>query len=160
MVQEMKDSGLSLRKALDYAGCSNNLYYCHKPEPRDIPLDQKILEKTKEIAAQRPTYGTRRMAAMLSRELGIPVNRKRVQRIFRRLGYVTPSKTKREIIRAKEKPVKATRPNEVWEVDMTYIWCGIDGWGYLFNAFDVYTREWLGYCFDLSAVKENAIIYR
>ena len=24
--------------------------------------------------------------------------------------------------------------------------------------FDVFTREWVGYCFDLSAVKENAII--
>ena len=36
--------------------------------------------------------------------------------------------------------------------------CGIDGWGYLFNVFDVFTREWVGYCFDLSAVKENAII--
>ena len=59
--------------------------------------------------------------------------------------------------------MRATRPNEVWEVDiMTYIWCGIDGWGYLFNVFDVYTREWVGRwhtaCFDLSAVKENAII--
>ena len=43
-------------------------------------------------------------------------------------------------------------------MDMTYIWCGIDGWGYLFNVFDVYTREWMAYCFDLSAVKENAII--
>ena len=36
--------------------------------------------------------------------------------------------------------------------------CGIDGWGYLFNVFDVFTREWVDYCFDLSAVKENAII--
>lgn len=81
------------------------------------------------------------VAAMLTREPGVPVNRKRVQRIFRKLGYSTPSRTKREIIRSKEKPVRAERPNEVWEVDMTYIWCGIDGWGYLFNVFDVYTPE-------------------
>lgn len=60
MVQEMTNAGLSLRKALDYAGCSNNLYY-HRQKPVDIPLDQKILEKTKEIAVQRPTYGTRRV---------------------------------------------------------------------------------------------------
>jgi hypothetical protein len=25
-------------------------------------------------------------------------------------------------------------------------------------VFDIFTREWVGYCFDLSAVKENAII--
>jgi len=157
VVDDITDNGLSLRKAIDYAGCSNNLYY-HRHEPRDIPIDPAILEKTKEIAIQRPSYGTRRMAAMLERELKRPINRKRVQRIFRQLGYSNPSRTKRQIIRSKEKPVKATCPNQIWEVDMTYIHCGIDGWGYLFNVFDVYTREWVAYCFDLSAVKENAII--
>jgi hypothetical protein len=37
---------------------------------------------------ERPPYGTRRMAAMLTRILGIPVKRKEVQRIFRKIGYV------------------------------------------------------------------------
>jgi hypothetical protein len=31
------------------------------------------------------------MAAMLTRILGKPVNRKMVQRIFRKMGYITPS---------------------------------------------------------------------
>ncbi|MGB6593347.1 MAG: DDE-type integrase/transposase/recombinase [Candidatus Nitrosopolaris sp.] len=53
---------------------------------------------------------------------------------------------------------KVDRPHEIWEVDLTYVHCGIDGWGYLFSVFDIFTREWIGYCFDLSAVKENAII--
>ena len=30
--------------------------------------------------------------------------------------------------------------------------------GYLFNVFDVFSREWVAYVFDLSAVSENAII--
>ena len=96
---------------------------------------------------------------MLTRTLKIDVNRKRVQKIFRKLGYIVPSRTKREIIESKDKTVKTSRPNEIWEVDLTYIYCGIDGWGYLFNVFDIYTREWVSYCFDLSAaIKENAII--
>ena len=45
---------------------------------------------------QRPTYGTRRMAAMLTRILGIPVNRKRVQRIFRKMGYIHHLKVRRK----------------------------------------------------------------
>ena len=61
-------------------------------------------------------------------------------------------------MRSKVPNIKADRPNQVWEADLTYIHCGIDGWGYLFNMFDIFTREWVGYCFDLSAVKENAII--
>ena len=75
------------------------------------------------------------------------------------MGYITPCRRKKEIIRSKIPNVKADRPNQVWEADLTYIHCGIDGWGYLFNVFNIFTREWVGYyCFDLSAVKENAII--
>ena len=164
--------GLSLRKALAYTDCSRNTYYykkkMEKKRPRNARRQQQqqqqvqtVLEKrTEEIILQRPSYGTRRMAAMLTRIIGKSINRKRVQKIYHKLNLTVPSRKKREIIRSKyNKDVeKVDRPNEVWEVDLTYIHCGIDGWGYLFNVFDVFTREWIGYCFDLSAVKENAII--
>ena len=145
------------------------MYYGNKDHRYAIPTEAAtaaatpsttimIEQEIQKISMQRPTYGTRRMAAMLTRILGIPVNRKRVQRIFRKMGYITPAKSKKEILRSKIPNVKADRPNQVWEADLTYVHCGIDGWGYLFNVFDVFTREWVGYCFDLSAVKENAII--
>jgi putative transposase len=164
---------ISIRKALTYSGCSKNIYYGNKDHRYDITAataataatavtpsssTTTIEKEIQQISMQRPTYGTRRMAAMLTRILGIPVNRKRVQRIFRKMGYITPSKSKKEILRSKIPNVKADRPNQVWEADLTYIHCGIDGWGYLFNVFDIFTREWVSYCFDLSAVKENAII--
>ena len=96
---------------------------------------------------------------MLTRVLGKSINRKRVQKIYHKLNLTIPSRKKREIIRSKYKDVKKVdRPHEIWEVDLTYVHCGIDCWGYLFSVFDVFTREWIGYCFDLSAVKENAII--
>jgi transposase InsO family protein len=34
----------------------------------------------------------------------------------------------------------------------------VDGWCYLFNVEDLFQREWLGYSFDISAVKESAIM--
>ncbi len=40
---------------------------------------------------------------------------------------------------------------------MTYFWCGIDGWCYLFNVVDVFTRKWVGYSSDVSAGKNAAI---
>ncbi len=80
---------------------------------KKLSLINKILEKAREIALQRTTYGTRRMAAMLTRTLKIAVNRKRVQKIFRKLGYTIPSKTKREIIRSKDKNVNTSRSNEI-----------------------------------------------
>lgn len=47
---------------------------------------------------------------------------------------------------------------ELWEADLTYIHCGADGWAYLFNVVDVFSREWVSYVFDHYAVKENAIL--
>lgn len=162
---------MSIRKALTYSGCSKNMYYYNNNNNKEkyhgnhiaaataASSSSTMIEKEiQRISLQRPTYGTRRMAAMLTRILGRPINRKKVQRIFRKMGYITPSRSKKEIMRSKVPNVKADRPNQIWEADLTYVHCGIDGWGYLFNMFDVFTREWVGYCFDLSAVKENAII--
>jgi putative transposase len=167
---------MSIRKALAYSGCSKNMYYYNSIKQKKYhgnhittaataaatasssSTTTMIEQEIQQISLQRPTYGTRRMAAMLTRILGIPVNRKMVQRTFRKMGYITPCRRKKDIIHSKVPNVKTDRPNQVWEADLTYIHCGIDGWGYLFNVLDVFTREWVGYCFDLSAVKENAII--
>ena len=170
---------MSIRKALAYSGCSKNMYYYSSIKQKKYPGNHittaavaavtasssstttttMIEQEIQQISLQRPTYGTRRMAAMLTRILGIPVNRKMVQRIFRKMGYITPCRRKKDIIHSKVPTIKADRPNQVWEADLTYVHCGIDGWSYLFNVFDIFTREWVGYyCFDLSAVKENAII--
>jgi putative transposase len=49
--------------------------------------------------------------------------------------------------------VKPSRPDELWEADMSYIWCGRDGWCYLFNVIDTFSRRWIGYAFDTTASK-------
>jgi putative transposase len=152
----MCEAGLSLRDAVTYSGSSWNLLY-HQPKPRFVAPDESIVEHVKQLVVQRPSYGTRRIAAQLSRELETPINRKRVQRIFRILGYTEPSKTKNEIIRARDKAPKTSRPCELWQTDLTYVPCGVDGWGYLFNVVDAFSREWVGKRFDLTAVKGNAI---
>ena len=158
VVELMREEGFSLRKALRHSGCSRNGYY-HQTKKRNIPSDPYVVERTKQIIVQRPLYGTRRMAAQLSRELGVRINRKRVQRIYRQLSWTKPSMRKKELLRgAVTGRPKPTRPNELWESDLTYIHCGVDGWAYLFNVEDVFSREWVSYVFDKYAVKENAIL--
>jgi putative transposase len=149
---------ISLRKALRYSGMSSCSYY-YEPAPRAFEPDAAIVQRVEELALQRPFYGTRRMAAQLSRELRVPVNRKRVQKVFHKLNWIEPAKTKSEVVRSASKVVKASRPYEFWQTDMTYLWCGSrDRWSYLFNVIDVFHREWLGYAFETSAVKEHAIM--
>lgn len=159
MVAEMiRDQGASLRNALRLSTCSRKAYY-HHARRRSIPPDPYMVEKVREVTVQRPLYGTRRMAATLRRELGRPVNRKRIQRIYRHLGWTQPQRSKSQLLRtAYDRRPKPSRPNELWETDLTYIHCGVDGWAYLFNVEDVVSREWVSYVFDPYATKENAIL--
>ena len=71
MVSTMREAGLSLRDAAAYSGSSWNLLY-HQPKPRFVAPDALIVEKVKRLILERPSYGTRRIAAqLLSRELSI-----------------------------------------------------------------------------------------
>lgn len=145
-----------MNKSLSFSGVSKAKWYYAK-KPRSVSLNQVIVGTVQNMGASRPTYGTRRMAATLSRKLNRPVNRKQIQRIYRKLGWIEPAKSKSEIIRSSKKILKPTAPNQLWQTDMTYLWCGIDGWCYLFNAVDTFTRKWVGYSFDVSATKDAAV---
>ena len=125
-IQLMLEEEMSLRKALRYSGMSSCSYY-YRPVARTSEPDPAITQKVEEIALQRPSYGTRRMAAQLSRELHVPINRKRVQKVFHALNWIEPAKTKNQVIRSSSRVVKVSRPYEFWQTDMTYLWCGIDG---------------------------------
>ena len=61
---------MSLSKSLRYAGVSKCMWY-HKPKPREIELNQDIVDAVQKISVKRPTYGTRRMAAQVSRECNV-----------------------------------------------------------------------------------------
>jgi putative transposase len=158
--------GLSLRKALASVGSSQGSYYYRPKKARAVDVEKRkermrdpsILSTVKELALRKPMYGSRMMAALLSRELGRPVNRKRVQHAFRVLGWTTPQMTKNQVLRAvSDKIPRPTSINQLWQTDITYILCGVDGWAYLFNVLDAYSREWVSYVFDPLAKKENAI---
>ena len=150
----MLENDISLRRALAYSGSSRQLYY-YRPKTRKLGLDASVVERVKQVALKRPSFGTRRMAAVLTRELGTPVNRKKVQRIFRALNWVSPYMKKSEIIHSHAKLLKPETPNTLWEADMTYIWCGKDRWCYLFSVLDVFTRIWIGERLSLERLKRG-----
>ena len=125
VVRMMRET-MSLNRALLLCGVSMKAWY-YTAKPRNVSPDPQVQEMVQKIGPVRPTYGTRRMAAQISRELNRPVNRKVIRRIFGRLGWTRPSRTKREIIRANKKLPRPKAPNQFWESDMSYIWCGTDG---------------------------------
>ncbi len=147
---------ISLNKSLSLVGISKTRWYYSKSS-RNISTDPTVTDVVQKIGNQRPTYGTRRMAAQVSRELDIAVNRKKIQRIFHKLGWIEPSKSKNDIIKSNRILFKPSAPNQLWETDITYVWCGIDGWCYCFNVVDTFSRRWIWHSFDVAAPKGTAI---
>ena len=155
-VQEMVRQDASLTRALKWCGVTRKRRY-YKPKARKTAVDPGMLQMIQQIREERPFYGTRRMAAELSRRLGTPVNRKLVRRIYKRMGWGrqegAPQSTK-----TRWKPVKAARPNQIWETDITCIWCGpADGWCYCFNVLDIFTRQWIACRLSTLATTDVAI---
>ena len=107
----MQEQGLSLCKSARYTGASNKRLYAIK-KPRVIGIDKEISKLVQQVASSRPTYGTRRMAATMSRITGKPVNRKKIKKIYHYLGCSVPAKPKKEIIRSRKRP-KPTGPDQL-----------------------------------------------
>jgi putative transposase len=157
----MMNRGLSLRSALSSVGASRGSYYYRLKRVRGDRgklREPSMLAAVKEVALRKPVYGSRMLAAVLSKELARPVNRKLVQHAFRVMGWTMPQLTKKQLIGATHEKPKPTGINQDWETDMTYIWGGVDRWCYLFNVLDIFSREWVAYAFSTNAGKDNAIL--
>ena len=132
------------------------LYY----EPRPIdPYTLLLMDLMDAQHTKTPFYGSRRLAVYL-KSVGHEVNRKRVQRLMRKMRieaiYPKPKFTRRnenhKIYPYLLKGLKITRPNQVWSTDITYIKIG-KGFGYLTVVIDWYSRYVLSW--KLSNTLEN-----
>ena len=52
---------------------------------------------------------------------------------------------------------RPSAPNQLWQTDITYVWCGVDGWCYCFNVLDAFSRRWISHVLDITASKDTAI---
>jgi putative transposase len=85
------------------------------------PGDEAIVE----VAKANPTDGTRMVAALAGRELGEPVNRKRVQRVMRQHKLLQRNHNTDR--RRRPGFFRVTRPNQLWHLDMTKVWTAAHG---------------------------------
>ncbi len=82
------------------------------------------------------------VAAIAAQQLGVPVNRKRVQRIMRAHKLLQPVRS----LDRRRRPgfFRVTRPDESWHMDMTKVRTAQHGWVYLHATVDCCTRELVG----------------
>ncbi len=146
VLQELLSRYGNVSRASRLSGYARRSYY-YKPEvsTRNPRLDAELLEAIEGEALEHPSYGVRRITVMLKRK-GIHANRKKVYRLMKIANLIKRRSVRKHI--ARRTITIPVRPNHVWEQDITYVWCGRDGWCYLFNLIDCYTREWLAYTFS------------
>jgi len=121
----------------------STFYYEARPGSID---DIDLLNSMRDIWERYSFYGYRRMTQEL-RAKGIQVNRKRVARVMVWGGiqaiYPGPNTSKRNKLHAIHpyllRDLKIVRPNQVWQVDITYLRIQ-GGFMYLVAFLDVYSR--------------------
>jgi len=110
----MMSKGLSERRSCKLAGLCRTTYR-YRGRSRG---DDRVRKRLRELASERPRFGTPRLTVLLRRELG-PVNHKRVERIYREEGLQLPRKSKKRRrgnsrVMVLNMPKK---PNERWSMD-------------------------------------------
>ena len=127
----------------------SQVYYHHQAPAADGEIKSAIVT----LAGQYPTYGYRRITAMLKRQ-GHAINHKRVARLMGELGIVGQRPIKRKRTTDSRHPfarypnrvmnLKIERPDQVWVADLTYIKLQHE-FVYLAVVMDVFTRSIRGW---------------
>jgi putative transposase len=130
--------GVSGRRACRLFGLSRSTWQ-YKPRRA---ADMELRGRLRELAAQLPRYGYKRLYRRLRRN-GEIVNHKKVYRLYREEGLMVRKRARKRLVRRSGKPVVPVRPNERWSMDFTSDQLS-DGRRFrTFNVVDDCTRECL-----------------
>jgi putative transposase len=111
--------------------------YHSKLAVRDAP----VLSDLRELAAQYPRYGYRRMQIFLARK-GHVMSADRAHRLWRVAGLQVPRRRpRRRVASSRPRPLPATGPNQVWAYDFVFDACANDQTLKCLTVVDEYTRE-------------------
>ena len=109
------------------------------PPPKLIPLE--VIETVVNMATENPWYGYQRIAVMCRRE-DEPVTDRDAYRVMKQHDLLQkPRPYKAEVHQAsKLYELLPQRPNELWQMDVTYIHIPGFGWWYAVTVIDYYSR--------------------
>jgi putative transposase len=89
-------------------------------------LDEVLVERIQRLIALHPTFGYRRLWALLRFGDGIRVNRKAVYRILKLKGWFVHQRVATPRPRVQGRRSRAPRSDERWAMDLTHVPCGAD----------------------------------
>jgi putative transposase len=129
------------------------LRYQSRLAVRDAP----VLTAMRELAAQYPRYGYRRIQVFLARR-GHVLSAERTHRLWRQVGLQVPRKRpRRRIAGGRPRPVPATGANQMWAYDFVFDACANGQQLKCLTVIDEYTRECLA--IDVAgSIRSNRVI--
>ena len=153
VINDLKDQ-IPLREISRISGISLSGYYYRSRERHVERLDPSTRARIKDIASERPTYGYRRVWAIL-RNQGTAVNQKTVRKVLKDNKLNLPASKHRG--RTKTRNLFHPHgPDQLWQTDITYIPTE-SGMTYLMCIKDTFTKEWQGYHYSRSCMARDAI---
>jgi len=141
--------------------------WCTRPISRRQREDMVLLAHIREqFTISRKTYGRPRMVEEL-REMGFAVGHRRIGRLMRdndikavrTRKYKATTNSNHDYAIAPnllDRDFTATRPNQKWAVDISYIWTG-EGWLYLAVVMDLHSRRIVGWAVSNRMKRDLAI---
>jgi len=134
--------------------------YANRPPSARVRVEVELCDAIRDVfTASRETYGSPRVLREL-RKAGFQVGKRRVERAMRGMGITPPTprrhrRTTRQNLSHSVAPnelardFNATRPNERWVTDITYVWTE-EGWAYVATILDLFSRAVVGWAVDAS----------
>lgn len=109
------------------------------PPPQTIP--EEVLHAVTEMAINNPWYGYKRIAVMCRRE-GKPVKDRQAYRVMKDHKLLQKRRPRKPELHqtAKLFELLPRGPNDLWQMDVTYIHIPGYGWWYAVTVIDYYSR--------------------
>ena len=132
--------------------------YANRPPSARVRADAELCEAVRDVFAEAgETYGSPRVHREL-RKRGSRVGKRRIERAMRGMGLTPPRprRHRKTTVQDRTHPVApnelardftATRPNERWVTDITYVWT-LEGWAYVAVILDLFSRAVVGWAID------------
>jgi putative transposase len=139
--------GISERRACRLVGIGRSTL---RYRPRGRVDAGRLRQRLRELAAERPRFGYRRLHVLLQRE-GVIVTHKRIARRSREEGLTVRRRRRKRVAGdSRGRAALPERPNQQWGVDFV---SDVLAWGRrirLFTVVDIFTREALAIEVDTS----------
>jgi len=139
-VAYVRRRGISLRRACALLQVARSTVgYESALARRDAP----VIEVMRELSAQYPRFGYRRIQVFLARR-GLAMSADRAHRIWKKAGLQVPRRRpRRRAATGRPRPLPATGANEVWAYDFVFDACANGQQLKCLTVIDEFTRECL-----------------